>query len=143
MSRLTFLLVVMSVTWPAYSADMAVLSGAVPTSSDLSTRYNDRTWSWGEDKGVYFSPDGSFQSFVSESSYASGRWTTGDDGRLCLSGDWYTKGKPWPFEDCFQHRYEDEILYLRKLPSGDWKKFWSEGLVTGNTIKPLLANLPK
>jgi hypothetical protein len=117
-----------------YAADLDASDITYTPVSQLRDIYNNRTWLWGDDRGIYFNPDGRFVAFQSETSYAEGSWEARETGRLCISGQWYTEGQPAPFEDCFEHRIENDEIYSRRMPTGEWGLLGEDSLQEGDLI---------
>ena len=115
-------------THVAFAADTGggMSSGASPMSAkDLAGVYGDKTWVWPNGAG-YFAGTGQFVAWSAsgeKASYAEGKWTVTDAGRMCMEATWRTKGGSAANVTCFAHQAYGNTIYQMKEPSGEWYIF--------------------
>jgi hypothetical protein len=111
----------------AATADQAAAKARPMSAGELADLYGGKTWLWAEGAG-YFAPDRRFVAWSGSgaaASYATGRWTVTDSGRMCFKAVWHSKTSRDRSRTCFSHRRSDGAIYQRKGPSGPWYIFKS------------------
>ncbi|WP_426130585.1 DUF995 domain-containing protein [Pararhizobium sp. PWRC1-1] len=115
-------------------ADVSLASeGLVPSAAarpmtgvELYKLYRDKSWAWSDGAGRF---DDEARRFTARTgagntaTWAKGRWTVTDDGRLCLDAQWHMVSGVHANKTCFAHRFERGTIYQRKEPSGAWYIF--------------------
>lgn len=103
-------------------------SGARPISAeDITGIYGGKTWVWQNGSG-YFAKTGEFVAWSGsgeKATYAKGKWTVTDAGRMCMTAAWRTKAGSAENTTCFAHQASagGNTIYQMKEPSGDWYIF--------------------
>ena len=95
--------------------------------SELIALYSDKTWMW-ERGGGYMAPGGDFTGYVAgqnrdESTYATGKWWTTDQGVMCFRATWHVRSSGKLDEKCFGHRTDGDVIFQRVEPNGFWYVF--------------------
>jgi hypothetical protein len=120
------------------AADAA--KGRPLTVKELDSIYQDRTWPW-ENGAAYFRAENrGFVAWVGEraqATYAEGTWSATDQGRLCFSAVWHSRGGNAPSTTCWEHRSDDKNIYQRKLPDGQWYIFSHLPALSDDAIQKL------
>lgn len=96
------------------------------TSFELYMLYRDKSWQWPDGAGRLEADGRRFSAWAgsgNEATWAEGRWTVSDRGRLCLKAQWHTISGVSPNTTCFSHMKLGDALYQKKEPSGDWYVF--------------------
>ncbi|WP_421695668.1 DUF995 domain-containing protein [Aestuariivirga sp.] len=96
------------------------------TAADLHALFGGKSWQWQDGAGRLEIKDRQFIAFSGtgeQSSWAEGRWSVSDAGRLCLIADWHTTSGTYPARTCFVHKLDGDTIYQRKEPSGEWYVF--------------------
>ena len=121
------------------------------TAVELYFLYRDKTWTWADGAGRFDDEGRRFTAMArtgKKTTWAQGRWTVTDDGRLCLNADWHTASGVNFNKTCFSHKSDNGTIYQRKEPSGSWYVFKhalpAQGdeflkLVSENLVSPDLA----
>lgn len=96
------------------------------TSFELYMLYHDKSWQWPDGAGR-LQADGrrftAWAGFGDKATWAEGRWTVNDRGRLCLKAQWHTILAVNPNTTCFSHKKLGDTVYQKREPSGDWYVF--------------------
>jgi len=115
---------------PSAKADDQVAAAAAKgrelTTKELDAIYADRTWQWDDGAAYFRARNQMFTAWLNKgtkASYADGRWSVNDQGRLCFRATWYVIGGNSTTSTCFEHRSDDKAIYQRKLPDGQWYVF--------------------
>lgn len=103
--------------------------------------YRGKTWMWPAGGG-FFEPGARFFAWSSEPgkspSYALGRWMAMEDGRMCMKAKWFSSaGKGAPATTCFAHSVAGNVVYQRRMPSGDWYVFRADPPAADNEFAKL------
>lgn len=96
------------------------------TSVELYTLYRDKSWQWPDGAGRLEADGRRFTAWTESgngATWAEGRWTVSDRGRLCLKAEWHTISGVYPNTTCFSHMKLGDAIYQKKEPSGDWYLF--------------------
>lgn len=96
------------------------------TAADLHVLYGGKSWQWQDGAGRLDTKDRRFTAVSGtgeQASWAEGRWTVSDKGRLCFIADWHTSAGTSPARTCFVHKIDGDTIYQRKEPSGEWFVF--------------------
>lgn len=134
------LLLTFSIIQSFEAAAASLPPGAVPmTAEELSAMYSGKTQIWPVNKGGwFFARDHRLAGYAVEgSSYAVGRWTIRDAGRVCIRARWiWAKGPRGrgPFKTtCWDHQKflseiwkknsEKEVWYKWNAPGGEGSNF--------------------
>ncbi len=124
------IVVVLFLLAPAAKADKigdAAARAEPMRAAELAQIYGGKTWRWTEGAG-YFAPDRRFVAWSGSgdaASYAEGRWSVTDAGRMCFKAVWRSKAKPASQRTCFRHRKAGASIYQLKEPDGGWYIFRS------------------
>lgn len=96
------------------------------TAAELYMLYRDKSWQWPDGAGRLQTDGRRFTAWSGSGdkvSWAVGRWTVSDHGRLCFKAQWHTVSGVYPNTTCFSHKKFGDIVYQRRQPSGDWYVF--------------------
>ncbi|TIX90856.1 DUF995 domain-containing protein [Rhizobium sp. P44RR-XXIV] len=109
------------------ATDVKLPEGARPmTANELYILYRDKTWSWPDGAGRTQDADRRFSAWVDGAkgqSWAEGRWTVTDAGRLCFNAIWHATSGQFPAKTCFLHQIHDGTVYQRREAGGAWFVF--------------------
>lgn len=101
--------------------------GARPmTAAELYMLYHGKSWRWPDGAGRMLSNDRQFSAWVdgtSGQSWAEGRWTVTDAGRLCFDATWHAANGQFPAKTCFVHEIHDGTIYQKRESGGAWFVF--------------------
>ncbi|MEI5680673.1 DUF995 domain-containing protein [Mesorhizobium sp. CCNWLW179-1] len=93
---------------------------------ELHELYRDKSWKWC-DGAAYLQDEGrifkGWSGSGNRASWALGRWTVADSGRMCLEADWHVQTGASSDRTCFEHMTDGQTIYQRKEPTGDWYVF--------------------
>lgn len=93
---------------------------------ELYMLFRDKTWQWPDGAGLMETEGRRFTAIArsgEQSSWAEGRWIVTDGGRLCFDADWHNHSGTYPDRTCFIHLLQDDTIYQRREPAGDWYVF--------------------
>lgn len=111
----------------AAAADTKLPEGTrLMTAFELYTLYRDKTWQWPDGAGRMQNTDRRFSAWVDGTggqSWAEGRWTVTDTGRLCFEAAWHATNGRFPAKTCFIHRIHDGTIYQKREAGGAWFVF--------------------
>ncbi len=96
------------------------------TAFELYQLYRDRSWQWPDGAGRMQDANRQFSAWVDGAkgpSWAEGRWTVDDAGRLCLDATWHAANGKFPAKTCFLHRVLDNTIYQKRESGGAWFVF--------------------
>jgi len=96
------------------------------TAAELYALYAEKSWRWPDGAGLMETKDRRFSAISGtgkQSSWAEGRWSVTDGGRLCFLADWHTPSGIFPRRTCFIHMFDNDTIYQRKEPAGGWYVF--------------------
>ncbi|MCZ8548493.1 DUF995 domain-containing protein [Mesorhizobium qingshengii] len=96
------------------------------TGAELYMLYRDKSWPWPDGAGRLQTDGRRFTAWSGsgdKASWAVGRWTVSDQGRLCFKAQWHTVSGAYPNTTCFIHKKLGNIVYQKRQPSGDWYVF--------------------
>lgn len=88
--------------------------------------YRDKSWKWADGAGRMQADGRRFTAWAGsgdEATWAEGRWTLTDSGRLCFKAQWHSVSGVAPNKTCFSHKKRGDVIYQRKEPSGAWYVF--------------------
>lgn len=109
------------------AATTKVPDGARPmTAAELYMLYHGKSWRWPDGAGRMQNNDRRFSAWVdgtSGQSWAEGRWTVSDAGRLCFDATWHATNGQFPAKTCFVHRIYDGTIYQKRETGGEWFVF--------------------
>lgn len=111
------------------------------TASELYTLYGDKSWRWADGAGLMETKDRRFTAISDsgkQSSWADGRWSVTDRGRLCFLADWHTRSGINPDRTCFIHVIDGDTIYQRREPAGDWYVFKHAQPLPGDEFRKLV-----
>ncbi|CAN7700621.1 DUF995 domain-containing protein [Rhizobium rhizogenes] len=111
----------------AAKVDVKLPTSARPmTAGELYVFYRDKTWQWADGAGRMQDADRRFFAWVDGAggqSWAEGRWTVTDTGRLCFVAAWHATNGKFPAKTCFVHQISNGTIYQRREPNGAWFVF--------------------
>jgi hypothetical protein len=96
------------------------------TATELYMLYRNKSWQWPDGAGRLQADGRRFTAWAGaadKASWAEGRWTVSDHGRLCLKAQWHTVSGTYPNTTCFGHKQLGDTVYQKREPSGDWFVF--------------------
>lgn len=96
------------------------------TATELHALYAGKSWRWPDGAGLMEAENRRFSAIAGsgeKSSWAVGRWTVTDAGRLCFVADWHSRSGVFPARTCFRHVIDNGTIYQRKEPAGGWYIF--------------------
>jgi hypothetical protein len=111
------------------------------TAVELLTLYGDKSWQWPDGAGFMETRDRRFTAISGsgeQAGWAEGRWSVSDKGRLCFVADWHTKSGVSPGRTCFVHMVDEETIYQRREPSGEWYVFKHAKPAAGDEFRKLV-----
>jgi Protein of unknown function (DUF995) len=123
-----FVVVSMTLSAPSPSfAQVAVPAEArAMTGFELFMTFREKTWKWADGAGRMQDEGRLFKAWTQsgeDASWAEGRWTVTNDGRLCLKAVWHSQSAEARSTTCFSHRIFGGTIYQKKEPAGDWYVF--------------------
>ncbi|ACM29076.1 DUF995 domain-containing protein [Agrobacterium rhizogenes] len=111
----------------AAKVDVKLPTSARPmTAGELYVLYRDKTWQWSDGAGRMQDADRRFFAWIDGAggqSWAEGRWTVTDTGRLCFVAAWHATNGKFPAKTCFVHQISNGTIYQRHEPDGSWFVF--------------------
>lgn len=113
------------------------------TAAELLTLYGDKSWKWPDGAGLMEAKDRRFSAISGsgkQSSWAEGRWTVTDSGRLCFVADWHSQSGTFPDRTCFIHMLDNDTIYQRKEPAGKWYVFKHAEPLPGDEFRKLVRD---
>ncbi len=96
------------------------------TAFELYQLYRDKSWQWPDGAGRMQDANRQFSAWVDGAkgqSWAEGRWTVDDAGRLCFDATWHAASGKFPAKTCFLHRVLDKTIYQKRESGGAWFVF--------------------
>lgn len=111
------------------------------TAAELHALYAGKSWQWPDGAGLMEVEERRFSAISGsgeQSTWAVGRWSVTDAGRLCLIADWHSKTGVYPDRTCFLHVIDNDTIYQRKEPSGGWYIFKHARPEAGDEFKKLV-----
>ena len=114
------------------------------TSVELYMLYRDKSWQWADGAGRMQSDGRRFTAWAGSaemSTWAEGRWTVTDRGRLCLKAQWHSSSGVYPNKTCFSHKRRGDTVYQKKEPSGAWYVFKNSSPASGEISKLVSQDL--
>ena len=96
------------------------------TAVELHALYANESWRWCNGAG-YMQDEGrvfkGWSGSGDDATWALGRWTVTDTGRMCLKAEWHNQSGTYNDDTCFRHMTDGQTIYQRKEPSGSWYVF--------------------
>lgn len=111
------------------------------TAAELYTLFGGKSWQWPDGAGLMETEDRRFSAIAGsgkQSSWAVGRWSVTDGGRLCLIADWHSRAGTHANRTCFRHMIDNGTIYQRKEPAGGWYVFKHAQTKAGDEFKKLV-----
>ncbi len=96
------------------------------TSAELYMLYHDKSWQWSDGAGRMQSEGRRFTAWAGsgdKATWAEGRWTLLDNGKLCFKAQWHSSSGVSPATTCFSHKRVGGTIYQKKEPSQAWYVF--------------------
>jgi hypothetical protein len=113
------------------------------TAVELYALYGDKSWQWPDGAGLMDTKDRRFKAIAGsgkKASWAEGRWSVSDSGRLCFAADWHTKSGVSSDRTCFIHMFDEDTIYQRREPSGEWYVFKHAKPAAGDEFSKLVRD---
>ena len=111
------------------------------TAAELHMLYSNKSWQWSDGAGRMDAENRRFTAVSGsgeQSTWAVGRWSVTDAGRLCFIADWHSQSGVVPGRTCFLHVIDNDTIYQRKEPSGGWYIFKHAQPEAGDEFKKLV-----
>jgi hypothetical protein len=96
------------------------------TSAELLMLYRDKSWQWSDGAGHMQADGRRFTAWAGsgeKATWAEGRWTISDNGRLCFKAKWHSSTGVARNTTCFSHMKLGDTVYQKREPSGAWYVF--------------------
>lgn len=96
------------------------------TAEELQKLYGNKSWRWADGAGFMDTNKRRFTAIAGsgdKATWAEGRWTVSNAGRLCFVAKWHTKSGSSHKRTCFLHMVDGGTIYQRSEPSGKWYIF--------------------
>ncbi len=94
--------------------------------TELHALYADKSWRWCDGAG-YMQDEGrvfkGWSGSGDKATWALGRWTVTDSGRMCLKAEWHAPSGTYKSDTCFRHMTDGQTIYQQKEPDGTWYVF--------------------
>ncbi|NLS17734.1 DUF995 domain-containing protein [Rhizobium sp. P40RR-XXII] len=113
------------------------------TAYELYQLYRDKNWQWPDGAGQMQDANRHFAAWVDGKggkSWAEGRWSVSDAGRMCFEATWYAANGKFPAKTCFLHRILNETVYQKREPGGAWFIFRHAAAKDADEAQKLVAN---
>ena len=113
------------------------------TAFELYQLYRDKSWQWPDGAGQMQDANRRFAAWVDGKegkSWAEGRWSVSDAGRMCFEATWYAANGKFPAKTCFLHRILNETVYQKREPGGAWFIFRHAAAKDADEAKKLIAS---
>ncbi len=111
------------------------------TAGELFALYGDKSWKWPDGAGLMETKDRRFTAIAGsgeQASWAEGRWSVSDSGRLCFVAEWHAKSGVASGRTCFIHMVDGDTIYQRRQPSGGWYVFKHAKPTAGDEFNKLV-----
>lgn len=114
----------------------------VMTSGELYMLYRDKSWRWSDGAGLMQSDGRRFTAWAGsgdKATWAEGRWTVNDNGRMCFKARWHSSAGTAPAKTCFSHKRVGDTIYQKREPSQDWYVFKHSTVAEGDEFNKLVS----
>lgn len=126
--------------FPPSEVALAATAGRTLTTEELQGIYENRTWLWDDGAGYFNGPTGPFTAAARlgrKEFYAEGDWFIKKPGRMCFQATWSAADGSADALTCFDHRRDEQRIYQRRAPFGEWYVFSHVPPVVGDEILEL------
>jgi predicted small lipoprotein YifL len=130
----------LSTGFPPSETAAAAAAGRPLSAEELRAIYADRTWLWENGAGYFDARTNAFSAWSGEdanASYAQGEWFLLQPGRMCFSATWSAVDGSADARTCFDHRADEERIFQRRAPLGEWYVFAHRPALEGDEILEL------
>lgn len=112
------------------------------TATELYNLYRDKSWQWNDGAGLMQADGRRFTAWAgsgNKATWAEGRWTVNDNGRLCFKARWHSSSGAAPARTCFRHKRLGDTIYQKREPSGEWYIFKHATVAEGDEFNKLVS----
>jgi hypothetical protein len=114
----------------------------VMSAVELYMLYRNKSWQWPDGSGRMQSDGRRFTAWAGSglsSTWADGRWTVTDRGRLCFEAKWHSMSGVYPNKTCFRHKQHRGTIYQKREPSQTWYVFKDPPPTEGGEFSKLVS----
>jgi len=112
------------------------------TATELYNLYRDKSWQWSDGAGLMQADGRRFTAWAGsgdKATWAEGRWTVNDKGRMCFKALWHSSSGVAPARTCFSHKRVGDTIYQKRDPSQNWYVFKHSPVAEGDEFNKLVS----